>query len=483
MKSFLPLLLFILINAAPVRLAGQVTGWNNGGGNWQKNGFVDVAGPVTDSILWQFASPGANGTPIFLEDNYLVTMRFFNLNYAPVVCYDLSSGALLWTADVSNSTARSLPVGLREGKVFVVRYTDTFNDSLYALDVNTGAQLWIANVTVGPYITETAVFDSAGYLYIGGNQKTYKINPANGQLIWQTNTVPMASGSGEMVINNSNNTGYTLEQSGGISYLWAIDLSTGTKKYTHVINDLQPGGNVPQSAIMVGNNGSIYVQLTQDNVAALSDNGNQFTLLWQEEIYGNSAFSLMCSGNDGSVYAPSGGRIIRFDAMTGDTLALSQNITQGGFFSPRLTATANGMIYATNGENFVYAFDTTLNLLWSDFVPFTNTSGVCIAPNGLAAVAGQNVIKVYAPSVTTGLNGPALTDIRIFPNPASAYVVVSGGEQLINSPYYVQDLSGREVQRGVLQATSTLISIVNLPEGCYLLRIGKTNNTFRLLKN
>lgn len=484
MKTLLSsFLLFILLNGAPFPLAGQVTGWNNGGGNWQKNGFVNVNAPTTDSILWQISAPGANGNPLFIEGNYLVTMRFFSLTNAPVTCYDLSTGALLWSVDVSNGGGRSLPVGLRDEKVFVVRYTDTFNDTLYALDVSTGLPIWVANVNVGPYITETAVFDSTGNMYIGGNLNTYKINPLNGQMIWQTTTVPTASGSGEMVINNTTNTGYTLEQNGGLSYLWAIDLATGTKKYSHVVNELQPGGNVPQSAILVGNNGIIYVQLTEDNVAALLDNGNQLSVLWQEEIYGNAAFSLMCSGVDGSVYAPTNGRIIRFDPFTGDTLHLSQPITQGGFFSPRLTASANGMIYATNGENFVYAFDTTLNLLWSDFVPFNNTSGVCVAPNGLAAVAGQNVIKVYAPSTTTGVDVPSLTDIQIFPNPASASVTVSGGEQLINSPYYVQDLSGREVHRGVLQATSTLISIINLPEGCYLLRIGKTNNTFRLLKN
>jgi outer membrane protein assembly factor BamB len=286
-----------------------------------------------------------------------------------------------------------------------------------------------------------------------------------------------------MVINNTTNTGYTLEQNGGVSYLWAIDLATGTKKYTHVVNELQPGGNVPQSAIMVGNNGIIYVQLTEDNVAALTDNGAQLSVLWQEEIYGNSAFSLMCSGADGSVYAPSNGRIIRFDPLTGDTLNLSQNITQGGFFSPRLSASANGIIYATNGENFVYAFDSTLNLLWSDFVPYNNTSGVSIAPNGLVAVAGQNMIKVYAPAATTSITETTQEEIKIFPNPSSSFVFINADEQLANSVYTLIDIYGKKISSGLLAGKSTVIDMSKLPAACYFLRFENSSQTFRLIKN
>lgn len=478
LASFLSILL-----CSSLKISAQVTGWNNGGGNFQKNGFVNVNTPMSDSILWQINSPGANGTPLFIEGNYLVTMRFFTPNLSPVECYDLNTGNLIWSIDVTNGGGRSLPVGLRDEKVYIVGYTDTFNDTLYALDVNTGSQLWIANVTVGPYISETAVFDSIGNLYIGGSLKTYKINPMNGQLIWQTTTVPMASGSAEMVINTATNTGYTLEQSGGISFLWAIDLSTGLKKYTHVVNDLQPGGNVPQSAIMVGTNGIIYAQLTEDNVAALRDDGTQLSLLWQEEIFGNSAFSLMCSGPDGSVYAPSGGRIIRFDGITGDTLNLSASITQGGFFTPRISASGNGMIYVTNGENFLYAFDSTLNLVWSDLVPFNNTSGACIAPSGLVAVAGQNIIKVYSPALPTSIQENESARIRIFPNPTTRFVVVDGDDNLIPSPYTITDMGGRFIKQGVLLNRSSEIGLEELEEGCYLLRIEKTRQNLKFIKN
>ena len=474
-------ILFIVISLSAL-VKGQNTDWNNIGGNWGKNGYVDVAGPSSDSILWETTSSGIFGTPIYIEGNYLVTMRFQSTTNAPVECFDLNTGNLLWSVDVTNSTGRSLPVGLRDNRVFVMRYTESLNDSLYALNVSDGSHIWTSNVNVATYITESGVFDSIGNFYIMGNLKTYKINPTNGQMIWQTSTVPLASGSGEMSINQSNNTGYTLENMNGISYVWAIDLVNGQKKYSHVVSQLQPGGNLPQSALMVGRNGVIYVQLTEDNVAALSDNGTQLNLLWQTKIYGNSSFSTMCVGSDGSIYAPSNGKIFRLDPVTGVVKDSSVSITQGGFYSPRISATNNNMIYATNGENGVYAFDLSLNLLWSDVLNFTNTSGVCFAANGLAAVSGSNKIRVYTPTITTGtyeVNDPIA---RIYPNPASSYFMLDVGAEFFGRNYHLKDIEGSEIKTGIV-SKNTIIQLDEFSQGLYFLRIDGVNQTFKIIKH
>jgi uncharacterized protein (AIM24 family) len=59
---------------------------------------------------------------------------------------------------------------------------------------------------------------------------------------------------------------------------------------------------------------------TQDNIAAFADDGVQLNLLWQTEIYGNSSFSLMTMGADGTVFVPSDGGIIRLDPQNGSVL-------------------------------------------------------------------------------------------------------------------------------------------------------------------
>jgi outer membrane protein assembly factor BamB len=475
------LILFLWI---PALVDAQTTGWNNGGGNWFRNGYMDAAGPTTDSVLWQVNSDGFFGTPIFIEGNYLVTMRFLGMTNAPVECYDLTSGNLLWSVDVTNSSGRSLPVGLHDERVFVVRFTESPNDTLYALDVSNGSHLWTSNVNVAPYISETGVFDSIGNFYIhNSNFHTYKINPVNGQMIWQTFTVPMASGSGEMAINNSNNTGYTLEiDQSNQSCVWAIDLATGQKKYSQTVPAIRPGGNFPQSALMVGFNGVVYVQLTEDNVAALSDNGTGFTLLWQTEIYGNGSFSLMCVGADGSIYAPTDGKIVRLDPLTGDTLRISATITQGGFFLPRISATNNNMIYVTNGENYVYAFDHNLNLIWSDDLPNTNTSGVCIAPNGLAAVCGQNTIRVYTPTQTVGIPETEDVFVSLYPNPTSSYVTLTFENIVSAKDYSIIDSQGKIIRKGKIFEKCTTLNLADLNSGLYFLQIEGLNQTIKIVK-
>ena len=75
--------------------------WNNCGGNPQKNGFVNVAGPTQDTILWEVNSPGYFGIPAFIDNELVVTMRFLSLTYAPLECYNLNTGDLLWSNDVT----------------------------------------------------------------------------------------------------------------------------------------------------------------------------------------------------------------------------------------------------------------------------------------------------------------------------------------------------------------------------------------------
>ena len=114
MKTLLKL---VIVCGLSGQMLAQTTGWNNGGANPYRNGHVDVAGPVTDSVLWEVSRQGVIGFPMLIEGNRMVTMDFLGMQYAPVTCYDLDSGELLWSVDVSDATGRSLPVGFRDGRV------------------------------------------------------------------------------------------------------------------------------------------------------------------------------------------------------------------------------------------------------------------------------------------------------------------------------------------------------------------------------
>ena len=52
-------------------------------------------------------------------------------------------------------------------------------------------------------------------------------------------------------------------------------------------------------------------------------------------------------------------------------------------FQLRVSASANGVIYATTGESNIYAYNLDLQELWTDAIANVNTSGVAIGLNGL----------------------------------------------------------------------------------------------------
>ena len=394
--------------------------WNNGGGNPSKNGLSALPGPTADSTRWSAVNDGLIGFPVYIEGNKVVTMKFNAMTNAPVICHDIFTGQLLWTKDVTGLSGRSLPLGIRDGKVYVMRLTESLYDTLYALNANNGNLIWRANVTTDNYITASASFASNGDLFVEGFFKMYRIDHTTGSMIWETNITPLVMGMSEISVYN--NTGYVWENIGGVSNVTAINITNGQRKYSRPITDTHPGGAIVQCALMVGANGVIYAQKQEDNVTALQDNGTALTVLWEREIFGNAPFSLMCTGPDGSVYAPSNGRIIRINASNGQIIDSSAVISSTpGLFQLRTSAAANGMIYATNGESNVYAFNSSLQQIWSDVVPNLNTSGAPIGTNGFIAVSGGGIIKVYG-SISSGIQNELIQPNSLvlkqnYPNP------------------------------------------------------------------
>jgi hypothetical protein len=127
------------------------------------------------------------------------------------------------------------------------------------------------------------------------------------------------------------------------------------------------------------------------------------------------------------------------------------------------------MIYATNGEDFVYAFDQNLNMLWSNFLPTTNTSGVCIAPNGVAVVGGQNTIRAYVPSEVNAIADTYDTPFEVYPNPTQSVLFVKCSEKQLGKEYSIRDCTGRVVHTGFLQQIVSTIHLPQLSPGVYVL--------------
>jgi hypothetical protein len=143
----------------------------------------------------------------------------------------------------------------------------------------------------------------------------------------------------------------------------------------------------------------------------------------------------MCVGSDGSIYAPSSGRIIRLEPTHGHKFDSTDVLANPELFQLRVSASANGVIYATTGENNIYAYTLDLQDLWFDNIPNVNTSGVAIGLNGLIAVAGANKIKVY----TAGNLVPVeLTSFTAEANKNNVILKWSTSTELNNNGFEVQ---------------------------------------------
>jgi hypothetical protein len=168
-------------------------------------------------------------------------------------------------------------------------------------------------------------------------------------------------------------------------------------------------------------------------------------------------------------------------------LNTSKSICQNAeLFQFRASATQNDLIFATNGESRVYAFSLDLNEIWSAVIPNVNTSGAVIGSNGLVAVSGTNIIKVFTPDIYAGFKElPGDNPVRFYPNPLSDVLTIKVKDNLKGSPFFICDHTGRQVLKGRLVDKTSTLDVNSLNPGLYLLHIGvgmELDHNYKLIK-
>lgn len=434
--------LFLLFVTAATAFAGD---WVTGGGNPWRSGLSDERGPASrEALVWQGTVSGIFGAPIYIWEGRLVTMRFQSLEYAPIVCHDLATGETLWTRDFAGSHSRSLPIGFRDGRVYAINFQESQHDTLYALDAADGHILWTGKVQTWMSITESATFaDDGDLLVTAPDFKIARVDCTTGDTVWATSRVWPVTGSADICVYDS--TVYAYSGDIGSLYINAWDLATGRFKYKTRIVDTHPGGPLPQSAPMVGDDGIVYAHKPGDNITALEDTGDSLRVLWTHEVSGGdsnySVFAHFAVGPDRSVYCASDFRIQRLDPDSGicrDSSPVLKDPTSV-YFGVRMAIGADGIVYLTTGtsSSALYCLSCDLQILWADSLPNMNTSGPAIG-NGCLAVSGAGTaLKVYRNAVAVSeqetssrqqfplraIHGPGGTRLR-FSNPASGTVTI-----------------------------------------------------------
>jgi outer membrane protein assembly factor BamB len=293
------------------------------------------------------------------------------------------------------------------------------------------------------------------------------------------------SGSADLTVSGDRFYGFGGALVGGNLTVYAFDLATGRKLDSALVEDTHPGGTAPYGNIIAGPDGVLYAHRCGDNVTAIEDHGDSLHIRWVHEVSEDPAamWAQLACGPDSSVYALSGGRVIRFDPQTGAATDSSPVIKDPtAVFAAHLAVGADGLVYATNGG---YAAGA-LHVFWPDLRPIAcdsifnvSTSNPAISDFGFLAIAGGGtLLKVYdSPNAVTEQAIVGRTAIRAWPNPFRSLVHFSLNHST-TGPLSILDVSGRLI-RTLAPHPSSLAPIPwdgrddagrELPAGAYLCR-------------
>lgn len=425
--------------------------WANFGGNPERNCLAAVNGPSVPNVLWQGTLFGSYGQQVYIEGERLVTYRYRHTPwFGRVVCHDLATGDTLWSREFPGASGRPMPVGFRDGRVYVVDLKTANSDSLYALDAATGDILWLCPFPVHTYLSESVTHaDNGDLIFTLTDFRTARINAATGDTVWTMHRVWPVSGAADVTVHGS--TGYCWSGAliGGSMKMYAIDIESGTKRDSALVPDTHPGGPAPQAGFWVGPDNILYGHRVGDNVTAIRDHGDSLEVLWTHEISGEypyySPWSQFGCGPDSSVYVPSYGRVFRLDNETGAALDSSEVLQDlSTVFEAHMSVGADGTVYLANGGfsgGMLYALSPDLITLWSVPVPGVNISCPALGPNGELAIAGSDsLLMVFKDPVAVAESGkPRSGGLRCTPSPFAGQARVSSGGR----PVRVYDASGR----------------------------------------
>ncbi|SDL78615.1 Por secretion system C-terminal sorting domain-containing protein [Catalinimonas alkaloidigena] len=404
--------------------------WSTIGGNASRNGFVETVGPTHARVLWEGTSLEATtANQTYIANGRVVTTRRQSNQYAPLVCHDLYTGELLWVRDLTGQTSQTLPIGFRQETVYALR-TDRKADTLYALHAATGAIKWRSSVPLRCSHASSAAFTPEGDLIVEGEEGLLvRIDHRTGQRLWATKCDPMARGELHPTIG------------GRWAYVWEwatypnqavsmIDLETGRKVATQVIPSRSKMIAFVQTPITVGPDGTVYAYKQRDRLVALRNTGTALQTLWETPILGNSAYSQMACGPDGSVYIPHNGKIVRLNSRNGHMMDSTRTLVRSaaGGISARMAVDAMGTVFVSVAEfptGMVYAFTPNLKQHWAHEVEGLHLSGPALSSEGLLSVAGSGQWLIVFQSdqyIATGgqLASERKYNLTLTPSPANS---------------------------------------------------------------
>jgi hypothetical protein len=75
------------------------------------------------------------------------------------------------------------------------------------------------------------------------------------------------------------------------------------------------------------------------------------------------------------------------------------------------------------------------------------------------------------------------TNFEFYPNPTTNQIIINVEKQLLGSVYIIYDNTGKAILTGKILSEQSVIDLVDLSKGIYLLSIGENlDRTFKVIK-
>lgn len=474
--------------------------WNTGtGGNAQRNGISNEAGPLMPNLLWQNSISSVIAQQSIVEGDYVISNRIWDLGNTlegtSIVAQDLNSGEILWEVilpiEFPTTDWRSRATAINEGVVYASRSGNTNPSYLYALDVEDGSILWQSEDLIDESSTESLVFDEVGDLVIGNFGSISKIDHQTGMTVWTSERQAPSSNGQEVALFEGKI--YAWQAASGGPQVSVFNIEDGSFLYGS--ESLSPG-IVQQLGLLVSPDGTIYAPRTQNNVAtdfmfALEDTGESLEIKWQFPLR-YVPFATFGIDTDGHVLSYSlEGEVVKLDKETGEVLFRSIPILFDLATFPRIAVDRNGNTYVTNGEfagGAIYAFDESLNVIWSEMVLNNNVGGPALGKDGVLVVCGVGTdVRAYEGSEvssTSSLN--AFIKHKTFPNPSHGdfYLELTMPENMQEGQIQLINIHGAKVFQLKITNDAGIIReriiTKDLPKGNYFLNLESKGGTSNL---
>ena len=283
--------------------------------------------------------------------------------------------------------------------------------------------------------------------YNGGNRDAFLVKfDINGNLIWST----YYGGTGYDIGLNSNCDnngniyliGYTDSQSS--IALNGSQNNFGGGLYDGFIVKFSPSCQRLWASYFGGNNYDVILSSAIDNygnlyVAGMTNSTNNIAFNGHQNNFG-------------------GGIYDAFMAQLNSFGTKNYGTYYGGF------GDENGNTVATNSNGSIYLAGSTTSIDTISHLGFQNTIG----GQSDAYIVKFNNLKPNASNL--GYYGFSLLKWDLSPNPTSSEITITS-DQFTNEPYTLYDQMGRTVGSGILEGTSTTISLSTLSKGIYILKV------------